>query len=67
MEKKKSQKTVMDKTIEDNLLRRKVLEEEARKEREDDIRIMEDVTVLDIINEKNILLKLRKKMLLLEK
>ena len=46
MEKKKSQKTVMDKTIEDNLLCRKVLEE-----REDDIRIIEDVPILDIKNE----------------
>ena len=51
MEKKKSEKTVMDKTIEDNLLHKKVLEEETRKEKEDDIRIMEDVTVLNIKNE----------------
>ena len=51
MEKKKSERTVMDKTIEDNLLLRKVLEEEARKEREDDIRIIEDVPILDIKNE----------------
>ena len=51
IEKKKAEKAAMDKTIQDNLLRRKVLEEQARKEKEDDIRIMEDAAALDIKNE----------------
>ena len=51
IEKKRAEKAAMDKTVQDNLLRRKILEEQARKEREDDIRIMEDAAALDIKNE----------------
>ena len=51
LEKKKAEKLAMEKTIEDNLLRRKILAEEEKKEREDDIRIMEDALALDIKKE----------------
>ena len=51
LERKKAEKLAMEKTKEDNLLRRKILAEEAKKEREDDIRIMEDALALDIKKE----------------
>jgi hypothetical protein len=51
LERKKAEKLAMEKTIEDNLLRRKILAEEEKKEREDDIRIMEDALALDIKKE----------------
>ena len=51
LEKKKAEKLAMEKTKEDNLLRRKILAEEEKKEREDDIRIMEDALALDIKKE----------------
>ena len=51
LERKKAEKLAMEKTKEDNLLRRKILAEEEKKEREDDIRIMEDALALDIKKE----------------
>ena len=51
IEKKKAEKIAMEKTVQDNLLRKKVLAEKEKKEREDDIRIMEDATALDIKQE----------------
>ena len=51
LERKRAEKIAMEKTVEDNLLRRKILAEQEKKEREDDIRIMEDALALDIKQE----------------
>ena len=41
-EKKEAEKRAMEQTIKDNELRKKILEEQAKKEKEDDIQIMKD-------------------------